>query len=730
MSFIKPPKAPGPSMRARAPPVYNAMRVWREQREREEEAALAAAASSATRAPGRPQCPNKGCRKPNVVDGVCQTCGRVADDSNIVSEVQFGETSTGAAVIQGSYIGADQAGVRSTGPAFRRMGGANEAREKSIREARQLLQGYAEQLRLSQATVDSAVQCFKLASINNFVQGRTMRSVTAVCLYTACRNETPCRIMLIDLADLIQVNVFKLGRIYKAFNSKLMINAANGPVVPEDLMFRFAMKLEFGHETQKVAEDAIRLVRRMARDWIVMGRRPSGICGACLLMAARMHNFRRTVREVVYVVKVTTHTIECRLTEFKDTESSHMSIEDFFSQDFLESAHDPPSFYQKTEEYQKKMLEQGRKRKRKRQEADIGGPDEAGVGRTDLDWTELAPPLQGPSSGSTRSSAATPTAAIDMSSAPAVEYRRDAEGFIIPPRPAIAEDGNSEYSILAATQYGDANSDVSDLPTPAPSSAPVARGSGRQRPPLLNVDEAWEADEQNLEAQISEIMNDPESLEHAKAFMAAEKRAHVHTAWAMQQLPQREISMAEEVGADEFANDPEVQHCLLDAHEIAHKEAIWNHYNKDWLRKQQEKIFREKMERDRPKQRRNRRKRARIGEGQTSPASTPQEAAVAMLKRRGFSKRINYDAIEGLFAGVPGSAAGSTRTSLAGSVYGEAETPAAESDGELESDDGHGTGDDNDVGEGGDDGYDDYYEEDGYPDADGDGEMDQYDDAD
>lgn len=58
-------------------------------------------------------------------------------------------------------------------------------------------------------------------------------------------------------------------------------------------------------------------------------------------MAARMWNFRRTVAEVVYIVKVTTHTIEQRLDEFTVTESSELSIEDFLNKEFLESRHDP-----------------------------------------------------------------------------------------------------------------------------------------------------------------------------------------------------------------------------------------------------------------------------------------------------------------------------------------------------------------------------------------------------
>jgi transcription factor IIIB subunit 2 len=39
---------------------------------------------------------------------VCTKCGTVLTENNIVSEVTFGETGSGAAMVQGSYVGADQ----------------------------------------------------------------------------------------------------------------------------------------------------------------------------------------------------------------------------------------------------------------------------------------------------------------------------------------------------------------------------------------------------------------------------------------------------------------------------------------------------------------------------------------------------------------------------------------------------------------------------------------------
>lgn len=67
--------------------------------------------------------------------------------------------------------------------------------------------GLANQLGVNAPIIETATQIFKLASQNNFIQGRRMDMVAAVCLYTACRKTRPCTVMLIDFADKVQVSL-------------------------------------------------------------------------------------------------------------------------------------------------------------------------------------------------------------------------------------------------------------------------------------------------------------------------------------------------------------------------------------------------------------------------------------------------------------------------------------------------------------------------------------------
>ncbi len=109
------------------------------------------------------------------------------------------------------------------------------------------------------------------------------------------------------------------------------------------LIPRFAHKLEFGDKTHEITQTALRLVRRMKRDWIATGRRPSGLCGAALLVAARMYDFHRSLDDIVKVVKIGKTTLRKRMIEFEDTPSSNLTVDEFHTID-LEETHDPPAY--------------------------------------------------------------------------------------------------------------------------------------------------------------------------------------------------------------------------------------------------------------------------------------------------------------------------------------------------------------------------------------------------
>ena len=125
-----------------------------------------------------------------------------------------------------------------------------------------------------------------------------MDYVVAACIYLVCRTQDIPH-MLLDLSDIVSVNVYYLGRTYLKLSHELCIKV--NAIDPCLYIRRFAELLEFGDKITEVSNTALRLVHRMKRDWMHFGRRPSGLCGAALVVAARLHNFNRSIEDVTRV---------------------------------------------------------------------------------------------------------------------------------------------------------------------------------------------------------------------------------------------------------------------------------------------------------------------------------------------------------------------------------------------------------------------------------------------
>ncbi|KAK1339524.1 hypothetical protein QTO34_020207 [Cnephaeus nilssonii] len=469
-------------------------------------------------------------------DAVCTGCGSVLEDNIIVSEVQFVENSGGGSSAVGQFVSLDGAGkAPSLGGGFH-VNLGKESRAQTLQNARrgvfggswvhrEFIQGgtagstrqgarcgagqpgaergagaqgegpaihhLGSQLQLNQHCLDTAFNFFKMAVSKHLTRGRKMTHVIAACLYLVCRTEgTPH--MLLDLSDLLQVNVYVLGKTFLLLARELCINApaiasplgdvvllsqrleapaapsqrrasvrrplsswspsgsrrsvethtqtegarmsaansihacqrsrrpawggwrsgplpevrglqapgegpgepvvegqervapggrgvrlrggacAEAPVSADPCLYipRFAHLLEFGEKNHEVSMTALRLLQRMKRDWMHTGRRPSGLCGAALLVAARMHDFRRTVKEVISVVKVCESTLRKRLTEFEDTPTSQLTVDEFMKID-LEEECDPPSYTAGQRKLRAKQLEQVLSRKLEEVEGEI-----------------------------------------------------------------------------------------------------------------------------------------------------------------------------------------------------------------------------------------------------------------------------------------------------------------------------------------------------------------------
>jgi transcription factor IIIB subunit 2 len=179
-----------------------------------------------------------------------------------------------------------------------------------------------------------------------------------VSLYIVCRREKSPH-LLIDFADLLGENLFTLGSCYMKLVKLLYFKL---PLIdPSLFIHRFCAKLDFKEKTHEVAMTALRILQRMKRDWISYGRRPTGLCGAAILISAKYHGLKRSTQQILQTVKVCNDTIRKRLEEFQNTPVAKLTRDEFESiniesEDFGET--NPPSYksFKSLEESQKALL--------------------------------------------------------------------------------------------------------------------------------------------------------------------------------------------------------------------------------------------------------------------------------------------------------------------------------------------------------------------------------------
>ena len=225
----------------------------------------------------------------------------------------------------------------------RRIGASGAERELKVkREIRKVASGMG----LPGQCGDIALRIYTLVQERGFVQGRKSTRVVAVALYMACRmQKSP--FLLIDFADFLGLDLFQLGKYFLQVTKMLKLLSRHIPQLdPLFFLQRYCSKLGFEERKLQVASTAMRIVKRMNRDWMCEGRRPSGLWGAAILIAARVHGFQRSTQQILTTVKVSSETIRKRLEEFQKLPVAALAMEDFEGK--FESAEwdvsDPPCF--------------------------------------------------------------------------------------------------------------------------------------------------------------------------------------------------------------------------------------------------------------------------------------------------------------------------------------------------------------------------------------------------
>uniref|UniRef100_A0A8C7YFU9 Transcription factor IIIB 90 kDa subunit n=1 Tax=Oryzias sinensis TaxID=183150 RepID=A0A8C7YFU9_9TELE len=543
-------------------------------------------------------------------NAVCMSCGSVLDDNIIVSEVEFVETGGGGSLAVGQFV-SSEGGQRlpSFGDSYY-PGVGSQSRAQTLQRAKQNINTLGHQLQMNQHCLDTAFNFYKMALNKRLTNGHRSSHVIAACLYLVCRTEgTPH--MLLDLSDVLQVNVYVLGKVFLHLAKELCINA---PAIDPCLYIpRFAQMLEFGEKNHDVSMTAMRLVQRMKRDWMHTGRRPSGLCGAALLVSAHMHDFCRTVKEVVNVVKVCESTLRKRLTEFEDTPTSKLTVEEFMRIDLDEEC-DPPSYTAGLKKTKTQQLEKQLMEKMPDVEDEIKGYQD----EIDAELESLRPKLKG-------------VYAAYVNRAPRWSPALDC--------------GDGDICSVLSQQDDNQSDEDEELRA-------VARHFDKDLD-TLTVEALIKLEQKTPEEENECGMKIPErggpSLASILGTMPSAATLGLPESINKCTGEERENDGAADSGELDLSgiDDSEIELYLLSESEIKIKTALWMAENSDYLKEQKEKeakiakekelgIYKEKKPKSSGK------KRSQIR------ASTADEAIGKMLEQKKISTKINYDVLKDL----------------------------------------------------------------------------------
>jgi len=247
---------------------------------------------------------------------VCKVCGYIYQESSLVNEVAFTPNTGNGASVKGVFVPSASSG---SGSAYLSTQTLNEGINKITSICDSLP-------RIPEETISFARRAYQIAVRARFTRGRTIEIVSAAAVYVAIRRQKDTGYLLDDIAQHVTCGIYELAatalRLAEALQQPL-------PVIDPTLYLRrFTEALNFGRQAPLVHETAIKLIRRLDRDWIQTGRKPSGLCASAIMIAARVHNIQISMDKVLEISRVCASTINKRLKEIAQTELANSSIDE------------------------------------------------------------------------------------------------------------------------------------------------------------------------------------------------------------------------------------------------------------------------------------------------------------------------------------------------------------------------------------------------------------------
>lgn len=181
--------------------------------------------------------------------------------------------------------------------------------DRNLAYAMNELDRLSSQLNITKSIKETAALIYRRAIDRNLIRGRSIESMIAASIYTACRiRKIPYTIE--ELSQNSRIDKKELGRCYRLLLTELGIKSPS--TSPKDFVFRFTSELSLRSET---CNRAIQILDQARKLGILGGKDPSGMAAASIYVSAILEGEKRTQREVANVAKITEVTVRNRYKE-------------------------------------------------------------------------------------------------------------------------------------------------------------------------------------------------------------------------------------------------------------------------------------------------------------------------------------------------------------------------------------------------------------------------------
>lgn len=188
----------------------------------------------------------------------------------------------------------------------------SRAGERNLALALSELDRESSRLGLPRSVREDAAFVYRSAAKNNLIRGRSIESMVAASIYTACRR---CNIprTLDEISEASNISKKQIGKNYRFLSRELNIKLK--PTSPTDYIPRFASKLDLSGEVQS---KAIEIIHKSMEKGLSTGKGPTGMAAAALYIASILLGERKTQKNVAEITGVTEVTIRNRYKELAE----------------------------------------------------------------------------------------------------------------------------------------------------------------------------------------------------------------------------------------------------------------------------------------------------------------------------------------------------------------------------------------------------------------------------